>query len=381
MIDKLEVRVPCDTPYHPEFSRLYSELRYEPKTDPFRRSRHYELIADLRPYGHGAILHLHCRWGKHGNHKVELLDTGRMTLAKMVNEIERMFDINAERLPIMRLDLAADVYGVTVSWFQNRIKAEYKRCLANFGEFLEMGKDQIQTLYYGKRPNLYRIYDKVAECKYQHRQLTRKLASDVASPSLEEVFGVRENSVITRVERQMGGGKIPEQLQSVGDLRKCPDFEPFNRLPVIDGGTPDPNPHDYGFMTFCTGMYLRQKAEQDGMHSMLKFISRTSGRNTRWALTKFADFLPVEHEEKWLNTDHLNELYRRSVMQQLNGYVIDSARGPSIRLLPDEVPETNQRVFQAAGKNRGPETAREPLPGTTAGDCQEGGGDPLGTSR
>src|SRR5215472_11455564 len=44
---------------------------------------------------------MHCTRDKKGNHKVELLDTGAMSYAAMHNEVERIFDLDAARLPVM----------------------------------------------------------------------------------------------------------------------------------------------------------------------------------------------------------------------------------------------------------------------------------------
>jgi hypothetical protein len=60
MIDKLEFRIPAQAQFSSEFSRLYRGIRNEPKIDPFRPSKHYLSVADLRPLGHDVVLHLHC---------------------------------------------------------------------------------------------------------------------------------------------------------------------------------------------------------------------------------------------------------------------------------------------------------------------------------
>ncbi len=319
MIDKLEIRVPRDTAFHPAFNRLYREIRY-PDADPFHRSRYYEAVADLRPYGYDAMLHLWCRWGKDGNHKLELVDTGRMTYAGMVNEIERIFQTDALQREVMRVDLAADAEGIPVSWFQERIKARYKQCIARLGyaEFMEMGKGGIQTLYYGRRPNLFRIYDKLAEYRQQYQKQFRNISADLPRPTLEEVFGVPSTiSVLTRVERQIAGGKVPQGLETVADLRTASDFRPFDPLAIVTGGTAEPNPDEFSFQDYCTGMYLRHRAERDGMHALMHFITRYSKRNTKWALNKFRAFLPAQGEEGAVTADYLNGLFRQSMSRQL----------------------------------------------------------------
>lgn len=311
MIDNLDVRVPPDAPYHPDFSRLYSRIHHDSSNSPFRRSRHYLLVGDLRPYGYDVILNLHCLRGRLGYHKVELLDTGRMTFAGMVNEIERIFEVDATKLEVMRIDLAADVPGIPVKWFQERMKARYKQVFAAVGSthFVEIGKREIQTLYFGKRPNLFRIYDKIAEYKFQYEQLQRK--SETPLPSFEEMFGVPESGyVLTRVERQYGGGKIPEKLSTVAKLKTVQHFCPFDALGIMDGGKAQPNPDDYTFETYLAGMYLRHMADEQGMQAVSRHIAKYSQRNQKWAHEKFRDFLPLENSNEMVNTLYLNVLFR-----------------------------------------------------------------------
>jgi hypothetical protein len=217
----------------------------------------------------------------------------------------------------MRLDLAVDVKHISVGWFQSRLKANHKQFIANFGsaEFIEMGRGGIQTLYFGKRPNLYRIYDKVAEYKYRYAKLLRS-KEDGDVPTFEEFCGLKETDVITRVERQIGG-KIPEQFSTVGQLRTLDTYDPFDNLKIIVGGTSEPNPDDYGFIEYCAGMFLRQKAEREGMHAMIKFIAKHSNRNTGKIRDKFTPFFPEMHDNEMVNTYYLNERFRRSVARQL----------------------------------------------------------------
>ena len=126
--------LPAGAPFSKEFGRFYCDVRQDPRVDPFRSARHYERVGDLRLFGYELILHLDCLWGKRGNHKVELPDSGAMSYAGMRNEIERVFDLDARRLALMRVDLAADVRGVSVEWFMRHVRARYKQWVCDIGE-------------------------------------------------------------------------------------------------------------------------------------------------------------------------------------------------------------------------------------------------------
>lgn len=295
-----------------------------------RPSRHYLRVHDLRPFGYNAILHHTCLHGKptnigqqgsRGNHKLELIDTGTMSYAEMVDEIEYVFRTKADRLSIMRLDLAVDIEGIGVRWFAENTRVLRKQWLANLGVVAaaQMGKNEPQTLYYGKRPNLIRIYNKVEECRVQFRRVLREIGPSAAPPSFEEYFGFPETGkILTRVERQIGGGRIPAALGTVGQLIDCAEFNPFESIEFVGGGCPEPNAANYSFMDYCTGMYLRHLCQSEGMQSMLAFVTRNSKRNRGWAMKKFRDFLPVS-SKNMLTEERLFQLFRESVQAQMMG--------------------------------------------------------------
>jgi len=324
MIDKLDVRIPCNALFRHRFAELFSEIRQTANVDPFHRTRHYEMVGNLQPFGYDAILHMHNRHGKVGNHKLELLDTGKQTFAGLIAEIESIFEIDATELEIMRLDVAIDIPGIPVSWFQERLRAQYKQIQSAIGcsQLAELGRGNIQTLYFGKRPCLFRIYDKIAEYKQQYKRLLqqhKRLHEErrCALPSFEEVFGVPEQGyVLTRVERQYGGGKIPEEVSTVEQLRRLEHLEPFKPLGIVDGGLIEPKAEDYSFETYLAGMQLRQMARELGMQAVAKHITRHSKGNTKWAYEKFKDFLPVEHTSEMVNTDYLNVQFQESIRRQ-----------------------------------------------------------------
>jgi hypothetical protein len=295
-----------------------------------RPSRHYLRVHDLRPYGYSAILHHTCLHGKpadigqqgpRGNHKLELIDTGMMSYAEMLDEIAYVFRTNAERLSIMRLDLAVDIEGIGVRWFAENTRVLRKQWHANLGVIAtaQMGKNEPQTLYYGKRPNVIRIYDKVAELRAQFRRFLREIGASTAPPTFEDHFGFPDTGkILTRVERQMGGGRIPAALGTVGQLIDCAEFNPFESIEFVGGGCPEPNAASYSFMDYCTGMYLRHLCQSEGMQSMLAFVTRNSKRNRGWAMKKFADFLPVANEFSFTE-ERLFHLYKQSIERQFAG--------------------------------------------------------------
>lgn len=314
MIDKLDLRVPARAPYTREFAQLRRDLLGS-KRDPFRSSKLYESSGDLRHLGYQAILHSVCRHGTEGTHKIELIDTGKMTFSRIQHEIERIFDVDSRRLGIMRLDLAADVQGVPVFWFFDHVRARWKRWVADYSgaECARMGKGEIQTIYFGKRPNCYRVYNKIAECQSHYARLKR--GADAGYPSFEEVFGLPETGVIlTRVERQIGGSRIPERVASFEKLHRLPDFDPFDRLEFIAGTKAQPTIEASGFEQYAIGMFLHDRAESWGIHRLRAWLNRNANRNAGRLLERYGDFLPAS---QGVSPKGLFEVYRKSVSKQL----------------------------------------------------------------
>jgi hypothetical protein len=347
VIDKLDVRVQRGTPFTKEFGYLYRELWCDPEHRPFHETEHYEASGDLRPFGYSAILHGHCKHGKSGADKLELIDTGMMTYPGMVNEIERVYECDARRLEIMRVDTCADIPGVSVQWLQERARVRYKQSIRRFivepivmNEIAKSGR--VGTVSFGKKPNQLRIYDKIDELLNQYQKMQRQAKGEL--PSFEQCFGYPENFVLTRVERQIAGDQVPAELETVGRLHEnAAKFDPFDKLELINGGKPDPNPDDWEFGEWCTGMWIRHMSSERGFHFTRQFINRQSAGNASRYLRKFRDFLPpdalaedfhlnptfdgfVEPEPEqttisgWcegITRDRITQIYRESVSRQL----------------------------------------------------------------
>ena len=322
MIDKVEVRIPAGTQFSREFRSLYADISNDARLNPFHRSQHYERAGDLRPFGYDVVLHMDCIRDRKGNHKLELLDTGAMSYAGMLNEVERVFDLDARRLALMRLDLAADVPGVPVEWFVRHLRAKCKQWVCDIGQaacedldYSRMGRRQVQTYYLGKRPNCFRIYDKVAEYHHQYAQLTRRASDAAELPTFEQTYGYPENgATLTRVERQMGGGRVPGQIDTFGKLRALPEFNPFEKLVFLVACAQEPRIEDCGFMKYVAGIGVRVLAQENGIHRFRAMANKHSGGHADRICKEYAAFLPVE---TGITAERLYGLYQESVGRQL----------------------------------------------------------------
>ena len=323
MIDKLDLRVPRLTPFTPSFARLYRELQ-DMQNGPFHSSKLYEYVADLREYGHQIRLSLYCQMDKAGNHKIELIDVGKMSRADILREITSIFDIDAEGLATMRVDFAIDIPDYPLQWFRETVRVENKRFRAAVtGErfYSEMGTGEIQTLYFGKRPNLIRIYDKQAENRKQYRDLKRSMersgADTSTMPTFESIFGTSQDAVVTRVERQIGG-RIPPEIATLGQvIDPASEYRAFTKLKILDHAAMPEQDSSLPFETRCTGEFLRHMALNDGMQAVNAYIAKHSNGNTAWARRKYQRFLPSASSPFRLTQAALQSHFAASMDRQL----------------------------------------------------------------
>jgi len=314
VMDKVDVRVPSAPQFSAEFARAYRDFGSDQKV--FHPSQLYTRVGDLRKIGFQSILHVHCQMDRQGNHKLELIDVGDLSFRGIQHEILRIFDIEPRKLEIMRLDLAADVVGVPVLWFARNTRAKWKQWVAEIGkiEYAQMGKRRVETVYFGKRPNCFRIYDKISEFHHQYDQMIRRASDAAEVPTFEEKFGYPATGfVLTRVERQIAGAQIPKELKKVEHLRRLPDFNPFDRLELLAGRYSEPQISDFG-MKYFTGLGLRGKADEIGVHRLRSMLNEISKGNSSRILRDYAPFMP---SGRGIDEAALYRKYQESVNRQL----------------------------------------------------------------
>ncbi|HEX4030050.1 MAG TPA: hypothetical protein VHX20_06770 [Terracidiphilus sp.] len=323
MIDKLELRLPRMTLFQPRVREFILESRHFENSTRTMGSGRYSWVTDLRPIGMDALLHYSLKRDEHdpheGEHKLELLDTGTKGYSALVEQIESTIEGSILDLEIMRIDLCADMFGIPIDWFFSRLRVKFKRVGHEIGTLKaqRIGKVGIQTLSAGKRPNIFRAYDKVAEYNEQLRKLRRKRSRDADEITLESEFGISENATITRLEQQFGGNRIPIQIDSFALLRNLPGFNPFARIEISRGtGAGVPTISECGLDEWLSGTRLRQLQEEMGQQQFCRWITEHSGGNSaRWR-KKYAPFLEPENDFP-VTSETVFQTYRESVVKQL----------------------------------------------------------------
>jgi len=320
VMDKVELRIPSRAEFSKDFAAVYRALSSGSRPHALRAGLHYSRVGDLRLYGYQAILHMYCTHGREGNHKLELLNAGEMSYVQIGREVERIFNVDPSRLSVMRIDLAADVRDVPVIWFAQHLRAKWKRAVCEIGliEYSQMGPRELQTFYLGKRPNCFRVYDKIAELRKQYTLLCRGVSPETKLPTFEQTYGYPTSGcVLTRVERQIGGSRIPPQIGTFGKLRSLPSFDPFDRLEISPGPVADhePNIEGYGLKDYLAGLGLRNRANELGMHRLRAWVNKHSPGNASRFFKKYVEFLPSG--DGGIDTGELFRLYVNSVGRQL----------------------------------------------------------------
>lgn len=184
--------------------------------------------------------------------------------------------------------------------------------------YSEMGTGGIQTLYFGKRPNLIRIYDKQAEYRNAYKKLVGKLGKDVEPPSFEAVYGIQTpERALTRVERQIGG-RVPKEVATLGDVMEHhANLRPFTKLRILEHATQLPKSSEMSFETYCTAMFLRRMAGEDGMQATDTFLAVNSSGNAGWARRKYSRYLPSASDPLSVTNEGLQQRFAESLHRQL----------------------------------------------------------------
>ena len=252
--------------------------------------------------------------------QAELLDTGAKSYSDLCAQIGAVVDRSSDDLGIMRIDLCADLPGVPVSWFHQRVSVKYKRISRQIGPITweVISKAGIETISAGARPNLIRIYNKVAGCTMQFRKMQRRVSKDADALDFEKEFGFTSDSVLTRVERQFGGGRIPDELQTFGGLSRAADYNPFDVLKITGGkGERLPTVQECQSVTdYLAGVELHRRIKGEGLQTFTRWANAQSGGNGTRLLKRLGAFIPGSNLDS-ITVERIFETYRASLMQQL----------------------------------------------------------------
>lgn len=293
-------------------------LPWESYSSRVRPALHYAGKADLRSVGIDALLHIQCKHGD-SHSKLEVLDVGKKPYSEIVSLIESVTEARPEALGIMRIDLTADVRGVTVPWLKSHVRFKFKRTDNEHGQLRYglIGHGEVETILAGSRPNVFRIYNKTKECLFQFRRMQRRTSIDAETLKFETEFGLKETDILTRVERQCGGRDIPSEIRTFGRMQNLPDFNPFTALEIIRSEELTlPSPEECDGLEYYTGLGLHSEAQRAGMHALRKRLNKQTKGNAARTLERYGRFFP-DGTEAPITVEQLIETFRQSTIDQL----------------------------------------------------------------
>ncbi len=167
----------------------------------------------------------------------------------------------------------------------------------------------------------------MAECEDQLRKLQRKMTQILRSElTLLTIFGLAEDAIITRIERQYGGGSVPViagdekkramRIETFGRLWQLPDANPFVNVEISSGKiVRTPTIEECGLNTFAVGAMLRKWRDEMDSQQFHRWLNvKPSGNAARYE-KKYAPFL--DPGDELITGQTIYETYRQAVMRQL----------------------------------------------------------------
>ena len=148
--------------------------------------------------------------------------------------------------------------------------------------------------------------------------MTRQENREADPLEFEKEFGIKATDILTRVERQCGGDRIPPELATFGHLMRAPDFNPFDRrLEIIRSGRKSlPKPEECEGLEYFTGMGMHTEAKRIGMQEFRKLLNKQTTGNAARTMQRYERFFPDGFATP-ITVQEIYEAYRASALKQL----------------------------------------------------------------
>jgi hypothetical protein len=241
--------------------------------------------------------------------KVDFTDTRLLSAGDVLWRLTKFFQIKEEQalsLRVARIDFAADVCGVPMEWFKRHCRVKAKRKSQSYENLkVESSKGAVTSLVFGKRPDLYRVYNRVAE--------KRERGADILYAGM---FSGALAPIVTRVERQCSGKAIPQQLSTLSGLFKHgADVDPFPGLICTPTSTDGLADDDWSPQKWLMNVGLATVVKEIGEATVRARLNRAGG-NARRIFEKYSQLL--RSESPGVTVEQLREVYRNGTIRQLN---------------------------------------------------------------
>jgi hypothetical protein len=337
MIDKLDLGIPISAPYTRSFSNILT-IADSPEWSKSTKAggAHYRRRTDLRELSGGelpVILHRGNMHNSRADDKVELIETAKYKLGDMKEIVRSMYVFPPDDGRVLRLDAAADVQGTSVDWFRQHTYPQFKQTHRAW-LVQEISQRRAQTLLSGVKPRQLRIYDKTghraAMLDAEVRRMSRAervaaFGGTMEKPeamTFKQRWGYDKSCIVTRVERQMGGGE-PKTLgyDRIGNLFRLSFDDPFERMIFPeDAGAVElsalKDPRDR-IVAEC----LRAKARADGVTNARDYLGSVCRHRSRFTFYRlwrvYRPYVQANGEEVGLTHADLRKSFLSTLEWQL----------------------------------------------------------------
>ena len=306
MLDKLQLKFPFHLNFHPDLFPRCDQAGHT-------HSRHasYSWFSDLRSTGLPVTFYFRNRWT--GDHKIEIHEVWHRSAQEILDICQQVIIEDPMPLPVMRLDLAADVPGLTVAWFRGHMVAKHKRrntyYLKQNPPSLVEGSEslpsfRLETSCFG-RSNRYVVYDKLQELEAQAR-------AGRLSEANAKLLGWYKatGQPYTRVERQCQS-RVPKELKTLDALfANASTFDPFSALELLPGAPSLPDLENYSPSNLLQGLGVYFGIQKFGIQEFRAMLNKRGGHANE-ILQRFGAFIPGD--PAGFQIPDLRQLYQSSL--------------------------------------------------------------------
>lgn len=255
MIDALEILVPVEWAFTPQW-RFIEDCRVRKATGFTTHHR-----VDLRRFGVNAAFFSYCGLTRTYD-KVSMIGAGAMSYSEMQFILRNLFGRDPAELRLSRVDFAVDLVNVPVDIFHRRVFAPRKLFSCEFGRRNAGSTVSIETIYLGRRPNCFRIYQRVP-----------------AQGTTRAAIPPGRVCELTRVERQLGGVGIPECIRTFGLIKNAPTFDPFSNLKTLSTEEPIVAGRPRTIVQLLAHRGFEELVKEHGAHRAIRILNKYSSGN------------------------------------------------------------------------------------------------------
>lgn len=315
-IDKLELRIPAGNHWDNRLEALCKFGVGLNRRQHLMQGNHYRSGFDLIQAGLSSLLY--CRHRDTGDSKLVLVGVGGLSFAQIVEKVSVVFGDETLDLSAVRIDLAADVFGYSMAFFRDTVSVARKRSGKEYGtlQYEHAFTGTVETLEYGRRPNLIRIYDKRAQLEAAVRRIRGRMARESELHTQLSAASSSDEAPWTRVERQYGGRGIPKQLATLRAIRDAArEVNPFESITFHRPAAPSDLSHLSG-PKYARCLGLKTMIERDGMPGAIREFNRRSPGKGRRQIEMIINDAKANSAEAFVYPD-LQALYLASLERQL----------------------------------------------------------------